>query len=98
MWNFATVSKRLNSIAPAAIKGTWVRVVPLLHLTTKDPLDWLFTSGKPNRYNSSDVHCIYFADGEQTAKAEYDDYWGGGISKHQPKATYFAELQLRRVL
>jgi RES domain-containing protein len=98
MLNFAIISKRVNSIAPVAIKGTWVRIVPLLHLTTKDPPDWLFTSGKPNRYNPSDVHCIYFADGEQTAKAEYDDYWGGGISKNQPKATYFAKVRLRRVL
>jgi RES domain-containing protein len=60
--------------------------------------DFLFTSGKPNRFNTKGVECVYFSDDEQTAGAEYLRLWSGSAGAHQPRVTYFARLRLQRVL
>lgn len=48
-----------------------VRQVPLEDLVAAGlPPDFLFTSGRPNRYNPAGVECVYFAEDERTASAE----------------------------
>lgn len=72
------------------------RLVPQLALGASP--NWLFTSGKPNRYNPAGVNCVYFAETRDIAQAEYDDYWKGLWGANQPVTTYFAEARLQRVL
>ncbi len=75
--------------------GTLVRRVAMLPLLTSAPVDFLFTSGKAYRYNSRGVECVYFAEDEATAAAEYEFHH---LGQRQPVTTYFAEVRLRRVL
>ena len=72
------------------------RLVPQLALGASP--NWLFTSGKPNRYNPAGVNCVYFSEKRDIAQAEYDDYWKGLAGANQPVTTYFAEARLQRVL
>lgn len=72
-----------------------VRRVPMLAMVESAPVDFLFTSGIAYRYNPRAVECIYFAETEATATAEYEWHNRGMF---QPVTTYFANVQLRRVL
>jgi hypothetical protein len=51
------------------------RIVP--HLALGPSPNWLFASGKPNRYNPAGVNCVYFAETREVAQNEYDDDWHG---------------------
>ena len=63
----------LANVAPLTVKATGlVRLVPQLDLGESP--DWLFTSGKANRYNPAGVECVYFAGTRDIAQAEYDGY------------------------
>ena len=98
MRDLAWISARLDAAPAAAIRGTLTRLVPFVPVTKNRPVDWLFTTGRPNRYNPAGTECVYFAEDEATARAEYDQYWAGLPGAAQPLVTYFAEVQLRRVL
>ena len=76
--------------------GGWARLVPQLDLGASP--NWLFTSGKPNRFNPSGVNCVYFSETREVAQMEYDDRWKGLTGAQQPVTTYFAEVKLQRVL
>jgi RES domain-containing protein len=73
-----------------------VRCVGLIPLTAQGAPDYLFTSGKPNRYNPAGVRCIYFSEDENTARAEYARRLGAAAL--QPRGTFFAEVNLTQVL
>jgi RES domain-containing protein len=60
--------------------------------------DWLFTSGKPNRYNPAGVNCVYSAETKEVAQSEYENYWKGTGRESQPVTTFYAEIVLHRVL
>lgn len=77
------------------LRATFVRRVQLLPMLASAPVDFLFTSGKANRFNLRGVLCVYFAEDEATAAAEYERHNSG---RRQPFATYFAEVRLRQVL
>lgn len=78
------------------LKAMLVRCVALQPLISVGKPDFLFTSGKPNRFNPAGVHCIYFAEDERTARAAYGRRLGGALN--QPVATYFADVRLSRIL
>src|ERR1035441_3782042 len=78
------------------LQATLVRCVALLPLTAAGAPDYLFTSGRAKRYNPAGVECIYFSEDERTARTEYERRLGPGV--HQPRGTYFAEVDLARVL
>jgi len=85
------------AVAPAIrVKTKLTRLVPQLDLGASP--DWLFTSGKPNRYNPVGVNCVYFGEGREVAQAEYDNNWKGRVAKNQPVTTYYAEVVLHCVL
>ena len=67
----------------------------MLAMTEAPAVDFLFTSGKANRFNTRGVWCVYFAEDDATAEAEYGRHYTG---QQQPYVTYFAEVKLRRVL
>lgn len=73
-------------------------MVPLGDLVKNSPPDFLFTSGKPNRYNPAGIECVYFSEDEATARLEYVRLWANLRAGKQPVVTYFAEVRLRRVL
>jgi hypothetical protein len=89
--------KALLKTAPAVkIRARLSRLVPQLDL---GPLpDWLFTSGKPNRYNPAGVDCVYFGESRDVAQGEYDNFWKGLRAADQPVTIYHACVNLRRVL
>jgi hypothetical protein len=84
--------------APASsVKASGLaRLVPQLDLGASP--NWLFTSGKPGRYNPSGVNCVYFSETREVAQTEYDDYWKGLTGALQPVTMYFAEAKLQPVL
>ncbi|MEI6391055.1 MAG: RES domain-containing protein [Verrucomicrobiota bacterium] len=83
---------------PIALKTQLSRLVPFIDLVAYDPPNWLFTSGKPNRYNPAGIHCAYFAEARDVAQTEYDAMWQGRRGADQPVITYTAEVSLTRVL
>ena len=98
MPTLSLIKRRLASIPPIRVTGTLVRLVPFIAVTAYEPVDWLFTSGKPNRYNPADINCLYCGEDEATARAEYDDFWSGVVGEKQPMVTYFAKVKLSSVL
>jgi RES domain-containing protein len=58
-------------------------------------VDYLFMSGRPSRFNTAGVKCVYFAEDEDTAAAEYERHTR---PLHQPFATFFANVELTAVL
>lgn len=85
--------------APAlALKAKLTRRVEYLALARYDPPNWLFTSGKPKRYNPAGVHCVYFGTDANVTRAEYDEMWKGLQGANQPTLEFVAEVSLQRVL
>lgn len=80
------------------LRATLVRCVAMLPLTAGGTPDYLFTSRRANRYNPAGVDCIYFSEDERTARTEYGRRFGRGAGALQPLGTYFAEVDLTRVL
>lgn len=95
--NLASLKAALAAAPALSVKAnTLARLVPQLALGASP--NWLFTSGKPNRYNPAGVNCVYFAETREVAQEEYDGCWKGLAGANQPVTTYFAEAKLRRVL
>jgi hypothetical protein len=80
------------------LQATLVRCVALLPLTAAGAPDYLFTSGRANRYNPAGVECIYFSEDERTVRAEFARRFGVGAGALQPIGTYFAEVDLAGIL
>ena len=85
----------LSTVPVRGLQATLVRRVPLAPMLEADAVDFLLTTGKAYRYNPAGVGCLYFAEDEATAAAEYERHVA---RKRQPFATYFAEVRLRRVI
>ena len=72
----------LTVLANAPVRrlhATLVRCVALSPLIGSGAVDYLFTSGKANRYNPAGVECVYFSEDERTARAEYGRKIGPGM-------------------
>lgn len=88
----------LASAPTAPLVGELVRAVAFAALVRRQPPEFLYASGKPNRFNPSGVECVYFADDERTAREEYVAGFGGLASVRQPRTIFFARVRLARVL
>ena len=91
----ADIFKALARAPGVELRSLLVRRVPLAAMLESEGLNFLFMSGRPYRFNPPGVGCVYFAENEAVARVEY--------LRHQPAAqqpfvTFFAEIQLRRVL
>ena len=62
---------RLDHALVRRVRHRLVRCVELSSLIEDGKPDFLFTSGKRDRYNLDGVGCIYFAEDEETARAEH---------------------------
>jgi tRNA (Thr-GGU) A37 N-methylase len=60
-----------------SLKRIVVRLIPRDWLEERHPPDFLFTSGKPGRFNPAGVECVYFSEEETTAEVEYLRLWAG---------------------
>jgi RES domain-containing protein len=72
--------------------------VPLLSFIQNSPPDFLYTSGKPGRFNPAGVMCVYFGQDEETARLEYERLWAGTPAEKQPVGLFFARIRLSKVL
>jgi RES domain len=90
--------RKALAIAPvSSLEGEWVRCVAVQPLAAAGPPNYLFTSGKPNRFNTAGVHCVYFSEDERTAREEYARRLAGQAAR-QPVAIYVARVKLAQVL
>lgn len=85
----------LPSAPTRSLRATLVRKVPLSPLIESGTVDYLYMSGRPSRFNTAGVKCVYFAENEATATAEYERHtW----PLRQPFVTFFADVELAAVL
>ncbi len=98
MRDWQAIIEALASVPVIEVRGVLARIVPLGDLVKNTPPDFLFTSGKPNRYNPAGIECVYFSEDEATAHLEYARQWANLRAGKQPVVTYFAEVRLLRVL
>jgi RES domain-containing protein len=87
------LSLLLKKLPVRRLRHTLARCVELESLIENGEPDFLFTSGKRDRYNLDDVECIYFAENEETARAEHrcQDHPARSL---QPVCMFFAEVSL----
>ena len=95
-------SKLLLKTRVRQLEDILVRAVPVAALfPAGEPAspDFLFTSGKQNRFNPPGTHCLYFSESELIALAEYRRQFHGIRQKaKQPVILFFAEVRLQRVV
>jgi len=96
--NLIQLATALKSVPTVSVKATLGRMVPFSDLVKYNPPNWLFTSGKANRYNPAGVNCVYFSETDAVAKCEYDDQLKGTPAPNQPVVTFYAEIDLDHVL
>jgi|GEM_PF-1045981 len=58
------------------------------------PPDFLYASGNLNRCNPAGVLCVYFGEGAETARAEFDSY----RNKALVELGFFARIRLKTIL
>lgn len=91
--------KRALARAPArSLKARLSRLVPFGRVVENSPPDWLYTSGKPNRYNPAGIQCVYFGETKEVAEIEYENQFAGVLARHQAVTVYHADADLRRLL
>lgn len=70
------------------------RYVPKKAFDRGTPPSYLYASGALNRCNPAGVHCIYFGEGPETARAEFDSYY----TKPLAELGYYARVGLRAIV
>ena len=73
--DLVSLKAALASAPARTVKGKLARLVPFNELAAYNPPEWLYTSGKPNRYNPFGVLCVYFAEDAEVAAGEYEARW-----------------------
>ena len=98
MTELAAIEVALRAVPVRPLQATLVRCMALLPLTAGGTPDYLFTSGKANRYNPAGVRCVYFSEDEATARREYARRFGPTGGAQQPLGIYFAAVSLTKVV
>ncbi len=88
----------LDSLPARRMRRKLARCIPHLDFEDGDPPSYLFVSGRANRCNPSGVECVYFSETEAVAGAEYQRQWQGTPGADQPRLTYFAVVDLARII
>ena len=80
--DLASLKAALPSAPALSMKARLIRRVEYMALASYNPPNWLYTSGKPKRYNPAGVHCVYFGTDVTVTRSEYDQMWKGlaGVS------------------
>ena len=98
MTNGVDFTSSLERVATRRMRRRLVRCVPALDFLEGSPPTYLYTSGRPNRCNPRGVECLYFSETERVATLEYRRLFGGTDAGEEPKLTFVAEVDLRRVI
>jgi RES domain-containing protein len=96
--DLASLKKALASASSIAVKAKLYRRVEFLALAAYSPPNWLYTSGKPQRYNPAGVHCVYFSADPDVTREEFEEIWKGLKAADQPATDFCAQVDLKRVL
>jgi RES domain-containing protein len=83
----------LKKAATTALEATLVRNVPFFALIRQRPMQFLFSSGKPNRFNLEGTNCLYLSEDERTALAEWRQPLAG-FAQVAPYTTFFARVSI----
>jgi RES domain-containing protein len=83
----------LTTLPKRCVDGRLVRCVTRDALEESAPPEFLFTSGKPNRYNPAGLQCVYFSENLDVAILEYSRYLKA-LGADEPFTTYFADAKL----
>lgn len=70
------------------------RYVPKSAFDGGDPPAYLYASGNRNRCNPRGVACVYFGEGPETARAEFDSYF----RDPQPELGFYARTRLKAII
>ncbi|NBB78915.1 MAG: RES domain-containing protein [Verrucomicrobia bacterium] len=70
------------------------RYVPLKAFKAGSPPSYLYTSGNLNRCNPRGLACIYFGEGSETARAEFDSYYQKALTE----LGYYARTHLKAII
>jgi RES domain-containing protein len=89
----------LEKAATIAFEAVLVRKVPFFALIRERPMQFLFSSGKPNRFNLEGTNCLYLSEDERTALAEWTQPLAG-FGKFAPytTTTFFARVRVGTAL
>ncbi|MFA5205013.1 MAG: RES domain-containing protein [Lentisphaeria bacterium] len=91
--------KQMLATAPAvAVNTTLFRRVTFQALASYTPPNWLYTSGKPQRYNPAGVDCVYFGADTNITRVEFESLWQGLQGANQPATDFCVAVALQRVL
>lgn len=93
-----TFGNLLEAVPTVALDMELARIVAFDSLTSRDPPNWLFTSGKRNRFNPKEVQCVYFSCSEDVARWESFRGLVGLPCRRQPTVTFWARVRLGKVL
>ncbi len=88
----------LKTLPTRRMRRRLARCIPQLDFMDGRPPRFVFVSGRRNRCNPEGIGCLYFSEDEHTADIEYRHQWRGTVAEFQPKLTFFARVNLRRVL
>lgn len=94
----ASLKAALKTAPAIAAKAKLFRRVEFVALVSNNPPNWLYTSGKPQRYNPAGVQCIYFGEDTNGTRAAYEAIWKGLKGADQPATEFSAVMDLQRVL
>jgi len=70
------------------------RYVPNKAFKKGTPPSYLYASGNLNRCNPEGVFCLYFGEGPETARAEFDSYYKRPLTE----LGYYARVRLKAIL
>ena len=70
------------------------RYVPKKAFDKASPPAYLYASGNLNRCNPAGVFCVYFGEGPETARAEFDSYY----NKPRTEMGYYARVRLHAII
>jgi hypothetical protein len=88
----------LTSIIPAAHQGQLSRMVDFFDLTGKGEPQFLYASGRANRFNPPKLECLYLSNTRDTCLLEIDENYPGFEREHPADTTYRVDVNLSRLL
>lgn len=88
----------LPTLRTTSVVTKLARNVPWGALSSVSPIDWLFTSGRANRYNPSGVHCLYMSGDQHVATLESQSGLPATMASFAPAMMYWADVKLGCVL
>ncbi len=92
------LSSALSLITPVAVHAQMSRMVDFLALTAISPTEFLYTSGRANRFNPAGVYALYLANTRDTCIAEVHEDNPQFETDCPADVTYRVNVQIDRCL